>query len=115
MSTAHIGDPGAYTVIDGLRTPAADDSDGPTIDAMARADGVTLVRIGFRAGEVMADHRAVHPILLLGQTGEVDVAIGDGHVALSPGMAVHIAAQVTHALTALTDAVVTLMVLTPRK
>nr|EMP10996.2 hypothetical protein ISGA_2811 [Gordonia sp. NB41Y] len=104
-----------YTVIDGLRSPAPADSDGPTIDAMARADGVTVVRIAFRAGQVMADHRAVHPILVLGQTGEIDFAVGGEHVSVSPGVAVHVAAQVTHALTAVTDAVVTLMVLTPRK
>ena len=112
---AVAGDASTWTPLTGLAEAAgtgpAEPGSRPDIALLARATGVNVLRLSFRAGPVMADHRAARPILVLGQTGEVDFAVGGDTVALRPGAAVHVEAGVTHALTAVTDAVVTLLVL----
>ncbi len=100
-----------WTRIDGLADPAPADVDGPAIDVLTRATAVTVIRIGFRAGQVMRDHRAARPILIVGQHGDVDLAVAGETTRLSPGAAVHLEAGVPHALTAVSDATVTLLVL----
>lgn len=102
-----------FTAITGLDT--LDQSPGdrarPNISALWRNNDIVVIRIAFRAGQTMPDHRAGKPILVLGQTGRIDLAIGDEHIELVPGSAVHIDAKITHSLHADTDAVATLMVL----
>lgn len=95
----------------------------PAVERLARADGTTVVRLAFRAGDVMADHHAAAPILILGQAGTVEVSIrrdptdgadstdGTDSVILSPGSAVHIDAGRVHSLRADGPATVTLLVL----
>jgi quercetin dioxygenase-like cupin family protein len=105
----------------------------PAVERLAREDGATVVRLAFRAGDVMADHHAAAPILILGQAGTVEVSIhpdrpdspgspddsdtdGDhvdhvDRVTLYPGSAVHIAAGRVHSLRADGPATATLLVL----
>ncbi|GAB05085.1 quercetin dioxygenase-like cupin family protein [Gordonia amarae] len=102
-----------YTEITGLsaaeRSPA--DSARPNISVMWRNDDVIVIRLAFRAGQTMPDHRAGKPILVLGQAGRIDFTVADSHIILEPGSAVHVDAKVIHSLHADTDAVATLMVL----
>jgi quercetin dioxygenase-like cupin family protein len=92
----------------------------PAVERLARADGTTVVRLAFRAGDVMADHHAAAPILILGQVGTVEVSIrrdptdsteSTESVTVSPGSAVHIDAGRVHSLRADGLATVTLLVL----
>ncbi|MCJ7857510.1 hypothetical protein [Corynebacterium kalidii] len=92
----------------------------PAVERLARADGTTVVRLAFRAGDVMADHHAAAPILILGQVGTLEVSIrrdpaettdGTDAVTVSPGSAVHIDAGRVHSLRADGPATVTLLVL----
>ncbi|GEC85073.1 hypothetical protein ACTXK0_10340 [Corynebacterium variabile] len=94
----------------------------PSAKRLARLDGATVVRLSFRAGDVMADHSAAAPILIMGQVGEVEVTVADGGntasdgdsattVRLSPGQALSIAADRVHSLSASGPATVTLLVL----
>lgn len=98
--------------IDGLDEIVGDaDVPKPDVAMVAKTEGANVVRLSFRPGQVMADHRAPRPILVLGQRGEVVVTIGDDTLTLRPGSAIHIDAQVTHALRADAEAAVTLLVL----
>lgn len=89
----------------------------PAVERLARVDGTIVTRLAFREGDVMADHTAAAPILILGQAGTVEVSVqrdGDGGtdlVTLSPGSAVHIEAARVHSLRAEEPATVTLIVL----
>lgn len=89
----------------------------PAVERLARVDGTIVARLAFRAGDVMEDHSAAAPVLILGQTGTVEVSVrrddgrDDDRVTLSPGSALHIEAQRTHSLRADGPATATLLVL----
>lgn len=128
---------GGWTLVEGLldahpgTVPLAGDrphrrSDRaiPAVKKLGELEGVTVVRLSFRTGDVMADHSAAWPILVMGQSGRVEVAVagpgnGDGNgsgqdaatVALTPGGALNITARRVHSLTATEPSTVTLLVL----
>lgn len=134
LRSSHSGD--GWTLVDGLQdaypgtVPLAGDAPHhrteraiPSVKRLARLDGATVVRLSFRAGDVMADHSAAAPILIMGQVGEVEVTVSDAGggtsdedsattVILAPGQALSIAANRTHSLTASGPATATLLVLT---
>ncbi len=103
------------TVLHGLADTALSDAEapGPAIKALAHLTGATVVRLSFRAGQTMAEHTARWPILVIGQAGSVAFTVGDQTTTLTPGTAIHVQAEVTHALTATEDSALTLVVLTP--
>ena len=47
--------------------PRTNDRPVPTLKILAQRDGVRIVRLTFRDGDVLADHAAPVPILVLGQ------------------------------------------------
>ncbi|MBD0022012.1 cupin domain-containing protein [Gordonia pseudamarae] len=102
-----------FTEITGLNAldGSSVDSARPDISMMWRNEDVIVIRLAFRAGQTMPDHRAGKPILVFGQTGRIDFTIGDASIVLEPGSAVHVDAKVVHSLHADTDAVATLVVL----
>lgn len=118
-----------WTLVDGLldahpgTVPLAGDAPHrrrdraiPAVKKLGTLDGVTVVRLAFRAGDVMADHSAVYPVLVLGQSGRVEVTVagrgeGDATVVLTPGRALNIVARRVHSLTATEASTVTLLVL----
>ncbi|HIW90167.1 MAG TPA: hypothetical protein H9870_00645 [Candidatus Corynebacterium avicola] len=85
----------------------------PEVDLRGVTDGARVIRLAFRDGDVMPDHHAAAPILIIGQSGAVEITVGGAEepVTLTPGTALHIAAKVAHSLTALEPATVTLLVL----
>lgn len=87
----------------------------PAVERLGRADGATVVRLAFREGDVMADHSAAAPILILGQVGTIEVSIrgtdSTDVVTLSPGSAVHIDAGHVHELRSVGPATATLVML----
>ncbi|KQB83848.1 hypothetical protein [Corynebacterium oculi] len=87
----------------------------PKVQVLARLEGVTMVRLAFRAGDVMAEHSAGTPIVIMGQKGAVNVTIGDKSVTVTAGSALHIAERRIHALAAQEPAIVTLLILTGAK
>lgn len=102
-----------HTVITGLgEITGPADAPAPQITPMGRVTGTTVVRLSFHAGQVMADHKAGHPIIVLGQSGEIRFTVDGEEISLQPGTAVHVEAGVVHALTAVTDAAVSLLILT---
>lgn len=101
----------AVTYVDGLATAHPVDGDGPRIERLFAGSGATVVRLTFRAGQRMDDHKAGFPILVSTVSGEIEFGFGDSVVHLIAGSAVHVEAGVGHRLVAQTDAVVTLVVL----
>ena len=110
--TAAQPDAGFQTIVDLDALTASAGEPKPDVSVLARRAGANVIRISFRAGQVMDDHTAGKPIVVVGQRGTIDFAIGDEHVSLTPGVAVHVDAGVTHSLTAESDAAVTLILLT---
>lgn len=92
------------------------DRNVPTLKVVSALDGVRVIRLTFRDGEVLADHAAPKPILVMGQKGTLDFEVEDGEetkqFTLGPGTAVHVDAKQTHRLAA-TDgpATATLLIL----
>ena len=102
---------GTLTEITGLRESNPQDGSSPRIERLGNEDGVTVVRLSFRAGQTMEDHQARFPILVQGQTGAVTFGTADRTVTLVPGTAVHVDTGVVHRLEAVEDSVLTLLVL----
>ncbi|KAB1503197.1 hypothetical protein F7230_06585 [Corynebacterium sp. 320] len=100
----------------------------PTVKKVADLDGARIIRLTFRAGDVMADHQAPAPIVVLGQEGSIEFTVGassteapnssqqdpdSSHtVTLSQGSAIHVAAGQVHSLRAQEPAQATLILFT---
>lgn len=110
-----------WSLIDDLAAPhseASNDRNVPEVKLLDVREGVRIIRIAFRAGDVMASHKAPGPIVLLGQSGEVEVCVGEPgdpgarEVVLRPGRALHIDTGKVHSLTAAEPVSITLLLLT---
>ncbi|GAA0958205.1 hypothetical protein [Actinocorallia libanotica] len=86
------------------------DGDVPHIQRLLRGEGLTLIRLSFREGQVLDEHRAPGPILISGVSGAIDLDVITGsqttrHL-LEPGTTLHLDTGVLHRLTARADSVV---------
>lgn len=100
-----------WAYLTGLAATNADGSgDRPAITVIHRNDSATVILLSFRAGQSMTEHTAAHPIVVLGQAGEIDFAVEGVVNDLRPGTAVRVNTRTPHALTARTDAAATLIV-----
>ena len=100
-----------FTVITGLDEVVDSGTGRPTIDAVAKLSTANVVHLSLQAGQLIDDHKSATQILVLGQRGLIEFTVGDECVQLSPGVAVHVAAGVTHKLVAVEDSAATLLVL----
>ncbi|WP_280370002.1 cupin [Nocardia wallacei] len=82
----------------------------PNAQRLLHGPGLTLVRISFRRGQILDEHRAPGPILIHCHSGTIDLDVITGTETeshhLHPGTALHIAAGTPHRLTAQQDAIV---------
>ena len=93
--------------------PAGEGRAVPEVRIQERLGHAAVVRITFRKGDVMADHHAPAPIMVLGQTGGVEFDVGGEALLIKPGTAVSVGANVSHELRAVDGpATVTLMLIT---
>lgn len=100
-----------FTYVTDLAAETPDrEGKGPAVKRINRSESETIVRLAFRADQVMAEHLAAHPILVLGQTGSIDFTVDGQTVRLEPGTAIRVDARVPHSLRAVTDGAVTLVV-----
>ena len=107
MTTTN-GKDGKLTVIEGLATLNPQTGDTPRIEKLASGTGATVIRISFTAGQTMADHQAMFPILVV---GDISFGTEEQTVSLVPGTAVHVDAGIVHRLYANIDSVVMLTIL----
>ncbi|SIS43651.1 hypothetical protein SAMN05444817_103222 [Corynebacterium appendicis CIP 107643] len=101
-------------IIEGLQAAKSADNqqrDRPQLKVLGKHEGATVVRLSFAAGDVMPDHKAAWPILVIGQTGRVEFSAEGETQVVEPGSAVHLGAGIVHELVAREDATVTLVIL----
>src|SRR5699024_1268407 len=67
------------------RQPAGEGRAVPEVRSQERLGHAAVVGIAFRKGDVMADHHAPAPIMVLGQTGEVEFDVGGETLLIKPG------------------------------
>lgn len=101
-------------IIEGLRSSKSTEGqrrERPELKVLGKHEGATVVRLSFAAGDVMPDHKAAWPILVIGQTGRVEFSAEGETQVVEPGSAVHLGAGIVHELVAREDATVTLVIL----
>ncbi len=91
-------------------TPAGPRAAKPAIKVLHRGESETIIRLAFREGQTMTEHTAAHPIVVLGQAGQIDFTVQGETVPLTPGTAVRVDTRIPHSLVARTDGTVTLIV-----
>lgn len=102
-------------IIEGLQAAKSAENqrrDRPQVKVLGRHEGATVVRLSFEAGDVMPDHKAAWPILVVGQAGRVEFSAEGETQVVEPGCAVHLGAGIIHELVARENAAVTLVILT---
>lgn len=92
--------------------PSPIEGDAPAVKRLVTADGVNLIAVSFKAGQVLDDHRCAHPITVQCLRGEVTFQAGDHHETLTPGRIAHLPAQITHRVEAKEDSIFLLSMLT---
>ncbi|MGI9209947.1 MAG: cupin [Rhodococcus sp. (in: high G+C Gram-positive bacteria)] len=110
MTTTN-GKDGKLTVIEGLATLNPQTGDTPRIEKLASGTGATVIRISFTAGQTMADHQAMFPIVVQTVVGDISFGTEEQTVSLVPGTAVHVDAGIVHRIYANIDSVVMLTIL----
>lgn len=106
----------SWSFVTGLAEPNTTETESggagskPAIKVLHRGDTETVIRIAFREGQQMTEHTAAHPIVVLGQAGQVDFTVEDETVPLTPGTAIRVDTRIPHSLVARTDGTVTLIV-----
>lgn len=105
MSTA------TATYLTGLAdSNAGGTGDRPAIKVINRGETETVIRLAFAEGQQMTEHTAAHPIVVLGQVGEIDFTVDGQTHELTSGTAIRVDKRIPHSLRARTDATATLIV-----
>lgn len=105
-------DSAPYSFITDLDAPNVDgEGTKPQVKRVHRSDTETVVRLSFRAGQVMPEHMAAHPIVVLGQSGDIDFTVGGETFRLTPGTAIRVDSRIKHTLTAASNGTVTLVMI----
>lgn len=102
-----------HSYLTGLDAPndASTDNTRPQLKRIHLSDTETVIRIAFRAGQTMAEHTAAHPIVVIGQTGDISFTVEDQTHRIIPGTAIRVDARVPHELHAESDGTVTLVMI----
>lgn len=86
------------------------DGAAPHARRLLSGSGLTMVRISFRRGQILDDHRAPGPIFVQCLSGDIEVDVdtptGRETHRLTAGSVLHIEAGLMHRLTAADDSVV---------
>ncbi|GAC81052.1 MULTISPECIES: cupin domain-containing protein [Gordonia] len=99
-----------FTYLDGLNAPGDAAGDRATVKRLHLSESETIVRIAFADGQEMREHVAVHPIVVMGQSGVIDFTVEGTTVQLRPGTAIRVDARVPHSLKAVEAGAVALVV-----
>lgn len=80
-----------------------------------KSDGARIVLFGFAAGQVLTEHTAAMPVLLLAVEGELLITADGRTDTLVPGDVIHFDTRLPHAVEAVTDAKLALIMIDARK
>lgn len=92
--------------------PEPIDRPQPAVKRLTTAEGVNLIAMTFTAGQELPNHRAAHPITVQVVQGELTFAVGGESTNLRPGQICHLPAMVPHSVSATTEAILLLSMLT---
>ncbi|MGD7000968.1 cupin domain-containing protein [Corynebacterium halotolerans] len=88
----------------------------PAVTRLLQGDGANLIAFTFTPGQSLPDHRSAHPITVQCLAGSLDFGCNGETVQMSPGVVLHLPAQLTHRVDCPEDtegeAVLLLMMLT---
>lgn len=80
----------------------------PAISVLINTDTTKEVRIVFKKGQVMKEHKAPYPIVVAVIEGTIDFGISDERFVLEKGMMIALEANILHDLIAQQDSIVRL-------
>ena len=92
------------------RPRGSDTVSRPEVKVIGRYADTTVVRLAFAPGDILPEHQAAHPIIVMGQTGRVRFTAEGSTVVIQPGTAVHLDADIPHDLFADEASTVTLII-----
>ncbi len=80
----------------------------PAISVLMNTDSIKEVRIAFRAGQEMKEHKTAYPIVVAVVEGNIDFGVGSERTLLKKGMMIALEGNVPHDLKATEDSIVRL-------
>ncbi|QDV62546.1 cupin domain-containing protein [Crateriforma conspicua] len=89
----------AKTFLD-LTTEVEIQTGGTISKTLHQDDGLKVVLFGFDAGQELSEHTAAVPAILQFLDGDATVTLGDETIQASAGTFVHMAANLSHSITA---------------
>lgn len=106
--------PQTMTAVHGLPSVISPGADKPGVKRVLVADGARVVVFSFAAGQGLSEHTAAFPILVQSVAGHLRFTADGRTVELHPGDVAHLSARLPHAVHAVTDATLQLVMLDPK-
>lgn len=97
-----------------LAAVVAPGADKPGVKRVLVEDGARVVIFSFAAGQGLAEHTAAFPILVQSIAGHLQFTADGRTTDLHPGDLAHLSARLPHAVHAVTDATLQLVMLDPK-
>lgn len=96
-----IGDAAAHfdrgsVLLSASQAPDPRDGSGPMITRILNGDAAEFIMMTYVPGQVLADHRAAHPIMIQCLEGRLELAVGEERYELIAGRIAHLSAMVVH-------------------
>lgn len=102
------------TEVHDLAAAAEPGADKPGVKRVLVEDGARVVVFSFAAGQGLTEHTAAFPILLQSVAGHLQFTADGRTTDLRPGDVAHLSARLPHAVHAVTDATLQLVMLDPK-
>ncbi|WP_058234815.1 cupin domain-containing protein [Devriesea agamarum] len=100
------------TAMNATTVEVAPRENGPGAQRILTGDGVNVIMFRFAPGQVLADHKAAHPILVQVLEGAIEFTVGGRTERVVPGGFVHLPAYIVHRVEAPHGALMQLSMLT---
>jgi len=104
----------AMTTIPNLGSLVEVQEESTVSRTVLKNDGARIVLFGFAAGQVLTEHTAAMPVLLLAVEGELLITADGRTDTLVPGDIIHFDTRLPHAVEAVTDAKLALIMIDAR-
>lgn len=108
------GDAGKMTYLADVGSLVDVAPDSTVSRTVLKADGARLVLFSFDAGQELSEHTAAMPVLLQVLDGRLAVSASGKSAELAPGGVIHLPARTEHAVLALEQSRLLLIMLDPR-
>ncbi|WP_235174464.1 cupin domain-containing protein [Tomitella biformata] len=102
------------TDVHDLQAAVEPGEDKPGVKRVMVEDGARVVIFNFAAGQELTEHTAAFPILVQSVAGHLQFTADGRTTDLHPGDIAHLSARLPHAVHAVTDATLQLVMLDPK-